>query len=248
MANATVFLVPLNVGPALETAPDALPNTNPSTIDAADPFLLDPDLQPNFRAEVVSIDAGVNNAIRVVPLEPLLEGQKYLVIVTNDVQGANGKPIERSTDDLALADGVLGNAALSSVKTLLQTMDNLANGFLTAMSTGSESALAYSFTTNSDADVLRAMMAPSAFGSALGQKIAFTAQLKAVRDNYPDLDFSELTTKLGEIAEKAALLGAGQLDPSTLTEAELNSITALSRVSDVLTDDPTTVLGGAHCY
>lgn len=245
MANATVFLVPLNVGPALETAPDALPNTNPSSIDETDPFLLDPNLQPNFRADVVSIDSGVNNAIRVVPLEPLLEGQKYLVIVTNDVQGANGKPIERSTDDVALADGVLGNAALSSVKTLLQTLDTLANGFLTAMSTGSESALAYSFTTNSDTDVLRAMMAPSAYGSALGQKIAFTAQLKAVRDNYPDLDFSELTTKLGEVAEKAALLGAGQLDPSTLTEAELNTITALARVSEVLTDDPTAVLGDA---
>ncbi len=114
------------------------------------------------------------------------------------------------------------------------------------MNTGSESALSYSFTTNSDTDVLRAMMAPAAFGSALGQKIGFTAQLKAVRDNYPSLNFSQLTTKLGEITELAAKLGAGEVDPATLTAQELAAITALSNVQDALTKDgtqtPTTTL------
>lgn len=232
-ANATVFLLPLNVGPAVESAPEALPNTNPSSIVASNPFGEGLDLeQPNFRADVVGIDGGANNAVRVVPLEPLTKGQKYLVVVTDDVQGANGKPIERSTQDVALADGALGNPALGNVKTILQTADQLANGFLAKTITENtpESALAYTFTTNADNEVLEAMMAPAAFGSALGQKIGFAAQLKAVRDNFPELNFSELTDKLADVAEKAEQFLAGEITTDDLTAAELNAITALGNV------------------
>ena len=235
MANATVFLVPLKVPPAVASAPEALPNTNPSGINPADPFVLDPTLQPNFRADVVSLDGGANNAIRIVPLEPLLEGQKYLVVVSDDVRGANGKPIARAVQDVALADGTLGNPALGNVKSLLQSLDALGNGFLTAMSTGSESALSYSFTTNSDTDVLRAMMAPAAFGTALGQKVGFTAQLKAVRDNFPTLNFSQLTEKLADLGAKAAAVASGDLDISTLPAAEIAAITALGTVQQEAT-------------
>lgn len=248
-AGATVFLLPVNVADAIDGAPEALPNTNPSGIVQANPF--DLAAIPNFRADVVSVDGGSNNAIRIVPLEPLAEGQKYLVIATNNIVGADGQPIERSVQDVNLADGVLGNPALANVQSILQASDALANGFLAQAipQDTPESALAYTFTTNSDTDVLRAMMAPAAFGSALGQKIGFTAQLKAVRDNYPDLNFSELTEQLGEIATLAAQLGAGQLDPATLTAQELAAITALSNVQDVLTADgtqtPETTLGNA---
>ncbi|MBL1272905.1 MAG: hypothetical protein COB25_010690 [Oceanospirillales bacterium] len=235
IANTTVFLVPLNVGPALASAPEALPNTNPSSIVAADPFgqgLQTPLIQPNFRADVVSLDGGSDNAIRVVPLEPLEEGQKYLVVVSDGVVGANNKPIARAVQDVALADGNLGNPALASVKQILQLSNSLANGLLEG--SGTKSALAYTFTTNSDTDVLKAMVAPATFGSGLGQKIGFTAQLKAVRDNFPTLNFSQLTAKLGDIAAKAAALGQGQLDPSTLTAAELNAITRLGQITPLI--------------
>ncbi|WP_309045981.1 MECDP-synthase [Marinobacter sediminicola] len=238
MANATVFLVPLNVGPALASAPLALPNTNPSSIVKADPFgqgLSTPLVQPNFRAEVVSLDGGIDNAIRVVPLEPLEESQKYLVIVSDDVVGANGKPIARSTEDLALANGNLGNPALGNVKAILTSADQLANGFLTAQQTGSKSAFAYTLTTNADTDVLRALMAPAAFGQGLGQKIGFNAQLQAVRDNYPDMNFSQLTTQLGVIAAKAEALSLGQIDPSSLTAEELQTITRLGQITPLIT-------------
>ncbi|MEQ5817045.1 MECDP-synthase [Marinobacter sp. NFXS11] len=229
-AGATVFLLPVNVADAVEGVPEALPNTNPSGIIQANPF--DLAAIPNFRADVVSVDGGSDNAIRIVPLEPLAEGQKYLVIATNNIVGADGQPIERSVQDVNLADGVLGNPALANVKSILQASDALANGFLAQAipQDTPESALAYTFTTNSDTDVLRAMMAPAAFGSALGQKIGFTAQLKAVRDNYPTLNFSQLTTKLGEIAQLAADLQAGDIDPSDLDAQELAAITALATV------------------
>ncbi|WP_166252215.1 MECDP-synthase [Marinobacter salicampi] len=233
MANTTVFLVPLNVDPVLERAPEALPNTNPSSIVSDNPFLSDEGLQPKFRADVVSLDGGVNNAIRVVPLQPLIEGQKYLVIVTDDVQGANGKPIARSIQDLEIADGTLGNAALENVKNILESSDALGNGFLAVMGVEAESALSYSFTTNADTEVLKAMMAPAAYGQALGEKVGFTAQLKAVRDNFPALNFSQLTTKLGDLSEKAGKLEARQLNPATLTAAELAAITRLGELQKI---------------
>src|SRR5690554_1856699 len=83
------------------------------------------------------------------------------------------------------------------------------------------------------------MMAPAVFGSGLGQKIGFNAQLKAVRDNYPDMNFSQLTTQLGVIAVKAEKLLQGQLDPSSLTPEELRSITALGKVKAVLSKNET---------
>ncbi len=233
IANASVFVVPLNVAPAIPDAPNALPNTNPAGIDTGNPF--DVANIPNFRADVESVDGGTNNAIRIVPLEPLAERQKYIVIISDRVQGANGKPIARAVQDEALADGVLGNPALASVKSLLQNMDLLGNGFLAQVDPGAESALSYSFTTNADTDVLRAMMAPAAFGTALGEKVGFTAQLKAVRDNYPTLNFSELTVKLGELALIAEGLGNGDIDPSDLTEQELSALADLNAAQQATT-------------
>ncbi|BES70914.1 hypothetical protein RE428_19320 [Marinobacter nanhaiticus D15-8W] len=241
--NQTVFLLPLNVKPAVASAPNALPPTNPSGINSDNPFSTDPDVQPNVRVEVVSLDGGQNNAIRIVPLEPLAEDQKFLVTVTTGVKGANGKPIDRAVQDKALADGELGNPALGTVKTLLQSLDSLGNGFLKARGIPGSSAISYTFTTNSEMDVLRAMTAPAAaipsdangatYLTALGQKIAFTAQLKAVRDNYPTLNFSELTAKLAELGEKAAKLQADPSYANSLTTQELQAITALGQAQAI---------------
>ena len=211
-ANATVFLVPLKVPPLLESAPNALPNTNPSTIDPTDPF--DTAVPtPNFRADVVSVDGGQNNAIRIVPLTPLEPGQKYLVVITNDVLGANGKPIERSVQDVALADGVLGNPALENVKNLLQRSDQLANGFLATLGVENtpESALAYSFTTNDDGKVLQAMFSPTVFGAALGEKITAAALLEQGKADFPTLNFSELSEELLPIIGTAIEVAEGNV-------------------------------------
>jgi len=239
-ANQTVFIRPLNTKDAVEGLPGALPNTNPTSIDPDDPFILDPAQQPNFRAKVVSVDGGTNNAIRIVPLEPFSEYQKYLVIITDNVLGANGKPIERSIQDQNLADGALGNPALANVKTILKTSDDLANGFLAnpEVNINANSALAYTFTTTRSQDVLRAMTSPVPYLTELGQKVGFTAQLKAIRDNFPSLNFSQLTDKLAEIADIAADL---QSDPSIandLTSQELMAVTALLEVLAVQDDIP----------
>ena len=63
-AGATVFLLPVNVADAVEGVPEALPNTNPSGIIQSNPF--DLAAIPNFRADVVSVDGGSDNAIRKI--------------------------------------------------------------------------------------------------------------------------------------------------------------------------------------
>ena len=72
LKGQTVFLIPLEVDATLESAPDALPAVNPAQISGVDQT---PENQPNYRVEVISQDGGTNNAIRIVPLEPLLEGK-----------------------------------------------------------------------------------------------------------------------------------------------------------------------------
>ena len=88
----TVFLVPLNVAPAVDSAPLALPSVNPASVTGVDTT---PENQPNYRVEVITQDGVTNNTIRITPLEPLLESKKYIVIVSNGVTGANGKPTEQ---------------------------------------------------------------------------------------------------------------------------------------------------------
>ncbi|GGC75758.1 MECDP-synthase [Marinobacter halophilus] len=232
LAGQTVFLIALETDSPLKGTPAelALPAVNPADIAG-----LAPDAsQPKFRAEAVNVDNGSNNAIRITPLEPLEEGRKYLVLIGDGVKGANDKSIDQSVQGRALAEGVLGNPALANVKAIVSGLNNLGSSILTAA--GQEVALAYTFTTNADSQVLRTMMTPLVSSTKLGQQIGFTAQLKAVRDVYTDLNFSELTTKLKDLGAKAALVGAGQLDISTLPLKEQQVIGKLGQLSTITTE------------
>jgi len=235
--NQTVFLIALETASPLEGtgAELALPAVNPADITG----IAGPEDQPNFRVEVVDLDGGSDNAIRVTPLEPLQEQRKYLVLVGNGVKGANGKNIDQSVQARAIAEGVLGNPALANIKAIVSGLNDLGASIIGE--SGQEVALSYSFTTNSDSDVLRAMAAPIPYLTALGQKVGFTAQLKAVRDNFPELNFSELTAKLADLGEKAAQLEAGTITTADLTAQELNALTDLTAASAIAEDIPAAV-------
>jgi hypothetical protein len=235
-AGETVFLVALNTDSPLKgtDAPLALPAVNPA--DVTGPAA--PENQPKFRAEAVDVDGGSKNAIRITPLEPLEEGRKYLVLVSNGVEGANGKNIEQSVQGRNVGEGALANDALSNVKAIVGGLNDLGRNIL--QSSGQDVALAYTFTTNADTEVLRTMMAPTISTTKLGQQIGFTAQLKAVRDVYTDLTFSELTDKLSELGEKAALVAAQQLDISTLPVKEQQVIGRLGQLSQITTQSAIT--------
>jgi hypothetical protein len=216
-----VFLIALNTDPAVESAPLALPAVNPADIAGLAPD----ENQPNYRVDVVDVDNGKNNAIRITPLEPLEEKRKYLVLVGDGILGSNKKNIDQSVQGRNVGEGILGNAGLANVRAIVGSLNDLGRSILAPRK--QDVALSYTFTTNGDADVLRAMAAPIPFLPALGQKVGFTAQLKAVRDNYPDLNFSELTAKLSEFGEIAEKLEDGDLEFGSLTALEQRTLQAI---------------------
>jgi hypothetical protein len=167
-----VFLLPL----ITETGGDPL---DPSDLDTdgseGGPF--DQANIPAISAEVVSLDGGTDNALRIIPEETLLPATKYLVVVTDIVQDANGDPITQSFHYNLLSDpSAEVGSALQSVQTILtQVWNPLANGFL-AQNPGDPNddipgnvAISYTFTTTDPTAPLTAMAAPRA---ALTQALA----------------------------------------------------------------------------
>jgi hypothetical protein len=70
-------------------------------------------LKEKLRVELLDIDDGQNNLIRVLPLEPLAEKTQYVVAVTDDIVDAEGEPLVGSPTYQTVADPdrTLSNAA-----------------------------------------------------------------------------------------------------------------------------------------
>ncbi|WP_286221498.1 hypothetical protein [Marinobacter apostichopi] len=70
-------------------------------------------LAPKVRIELLDIDGGQNNLIRVLPLTPLTAKTQYVLAVTNDIVDANGEPLVGSPiyQSVADPDRVLSNGA-----------------------------------------------------------------------------------------------------------------------------------------
>ncbi|MBD3641549.1 MAG: hypothetical protein HUJ18_11200 [Marinobacter sp.] len=70
-------------------------------------------LREKLRVELLDIDGGQNNLIRVLPLVPLAAKTQYVLAVTNDIVDAEGQPLVGSPtyQSVANPDRVLSNAA-----------------------------------------------------------------------------------------------------------------------------------------
>jgi len=224
--GATVFLYPLSVDPAVDSAPLALPSINPADITGIDTATA---AETRYQVDVVSVDGGTNNAIRISPLEPLKANTKFLVLVSDGVKGANGKPIDKSLATRYLTEGALATDSLTTVRDLLNGLFGLGDTILA--SGPSKTALAYTFTTNDYQKVLTNLASPATNFQELGQKIGFNALLKAVRDNNPGKTFSQLTEILGKIqagdsafiAENQATAAAVQAAAATATPTNISN-------------------------
>lgn len=124
-----------------------------------------------FDTQVVSLDGGTNNAIRIRPTTPLKPRTKYLVALTNDILDGGGQPLTPSWAYNALGEPDYPTlAALAPVRNAILGWEQLAGGFLAATSggdlTGAEAAaklvLTYTFTTTDPQAPLLAMAAPRA--------------------------------------------------------------------------------------
>ncbi|MBA3981634.1 MAG: hypothetical protein C0462_13640 [Alcanivorax sp.] len=161
IAGVNVFLVELN------SDGDAL---DPGNIDMGNPIAG----LAEFDVQVVSLDGGTNNVVRIVPTEPLAPKTKYLVFLSNalsPILDDDGEAITRSWAYNALASsGFNPTGALANVQQLINAWHSLAGGFLQFASGGAVSAeagaasvtVSYTFTTTDPQTPLLAMAAPRA--------------------------------------------------------------------------------------
>lgn len=156
LAAQSVFLIELDSG-----GKDAL---NPANI-------IKPNGLANFDAQVVSLDGGTNNAIRILPTKPLKAKTKYLVVLTNDLKDGAGAPLTRSWTYNALRDSSYSTLdSLLPVRNAILGWETLASKFLAVVSAGqlTEAAakeklvLTYTFTTSDPITPLVAMASPRA--------------------------------------------------------------------------------------
>jgi hypothetical protein len=163
IAGQTVFLIELTANG------DALSPANITGITGL----------ASFDVQVVSLDGGTNNTIRIRPTKPLKPKTKYLVVLTNDLRDSSGGALTRSWTYNALRDpGYSALSALVPVRNAIIGWETLASGFLAAASGGSLSTaaakeklvLTYTFTTTDPVSPLIAMASPRA--AIAGMQIA----------------------------------------------------------------------------
>lgn len=210
----TVHLIPINMNPVSDSTPNIELTSNPSYIDTADPFDLAKLAEQNLRAEVVSLDGGSDNVIRITPLEPLADQTKYLVLVTDGVKGADGRPTAQSTPYTQIVgDGPLGNAGFAAIRDVLNAAVGLSEGFLAANSIDSDITLAYTVTTSNTKTVFNAITSPGTYLTTLGQQVVLYSALEVVRSNLAETAtastvFAALADALSDEPENAELAQA----------------------------------------
>ncbi|WP_286222297.1 MECDP-synthase [Marinobacter apostichopi] len=213
VAGQTVHLVPINMLPVSANTPSIELTANPSYIDTSDPFDLTKFATQDVRTEVISLDGGSDNVIRVTPLKPLEDQTKYLVIVTGGVKGADGQSTAPSVPYSQMAgDGPLGNPAFQTIRDVIQGGQGLAEAWLAANSIDADVTLAYTMTTTNTKTSLHAVTSPATFLTQLGEEVVLYSALQVVRENLP----------AGSTASTvfAALADALSADPQNLELAQ----------------------------
>lgn len=62
-------------------------------------------LEERVRVELLDIDGGQNNLVRILPLKPLAPKTQYIVALTDEIVDANGEPLVGSPTYQSVADG-----------------------------------------------------------------------------------------------------------------------------------------------
>lgn len=211
VALQTVFLVQVNTG----------------TGDALDPANIVGLVGPaQFDVQVVSLDGGTNNVIRVRPTRPLKAKSKYLVFLTNDIRDASGAAVTRSWHYNALRDSTFEvSGKLLSIQNAIIGWETLASGFLAAVSGGQltqaaakeKLVLSYTFTTTDPVTPLVAMASPRAV--IAGLQISAGVPAETAVANAVQLDAANfLPTPKARVVGISGLTG---VDMGTLTAGAL---------------------------
>ena len=132
----------------------------------------------DFRAEVIGLDGGTANYLRITPLKPLKPQTRYLVVVTDSITDLNDDKIIKDPlfESVADADAVLGNGgALAPVRDAALGWQSLAEAYFNGATNKvrvpsglpaidrSNVALAYTATTGGTSAVLDSIANPASF-------------------------------------------------------------------------------------
>ncbi|MEA1079127.1 hypothetical protein [Marinobacter qingdaonensis] len=214
------------------------------------------DFNNEFRAEVVSLDGGVNNTLRITPLRPLDPKKKYLVVVTDEVKDSVGQSLVGSPayQNISNPEEPLGNAALAPVRSAIQSWEALAEGYFNALTntsrasaslpalTADDIALSLTFTTGGTTDVLEAATSPAQFfyknSVTTVRQEAIAKYLAANADAFEALDASTQYGTLDAVAD-AAIADAGD---ANLRASAAGTASALSGAgADFSNPEPRTI-------
>ncbi len=186
---------------------------------------LDALADPVARGEIISLDGGSNNVLRITPLKPLQAKTKYLVVVT-DIEDSNGEPTFASEayDFIKAPDTDLNEfgpdsaARLLPLRGAIQSWETLAAGYFGFQQSVFDAAdssatapsaddiiFAMTFTTGGTTDVLTYNAAPEAFFvESLSAGHKKDAIVKLVSGLYR-LDGSTTSESLSDIATAATI-------------------------------------------
>ncbi|WP_150909562.1 hypothetical protein [Marinobacter halotolerans] len=132
--------------------------------------------QLRYRADVETLttEAGSADAIRVLPLEPLDPGKRYVVVVTNEVTASGDAIIPSFVYDFLTDESNELDGSLGTVQSLINNLWEASavgyfNGFVNPARaealTAGNIAISYSFTTSKDEKVLQYIAEPAAWFS-----------------------------------------------------------------------------------
>ena len=203
--SGSVYLVPLNY--------DGGPKTG--SLVTSSPFQYQK--IPAIRVDVMTDESGSvsNNVLRISPLQPLMPDTRYLVVMLDSMQDANGDSIGMPSQyEYLIGDDDLLSAALASVRTAVKGWKQLADGFVAGVLQRNASVrLAYTFTTTSTTAVTNVMAAPGNADSSLSN-----ASIPAAIQNYLNTTDDDQETRLatltylaGSSAAASQLLGGHTL-------------------------------------
>ncbi|VUD67961.1 hypothetical protein TDB9533_03917 [Thalassocella blandensis] len=272
--NQNVFLLPLAYpsgdglsqasiqGASVEIPTFAEAVTYQTAVATADAAALMELATPTARAEIISLDGGTNNVLRITPIEPLMPKTKYLVVVTslidrygNDVErsGAYNLIRDPATDFSKYGDS---GAALAALRPAIQGWESLAAGYFgfveAVFSAAGQSVpvpsvddiiFSMTFTTGGTTDVLTYVTAPEQFfADSLTSGFKKDAIVKTVSGAY-QLDGTTDLTAQADVQTAATLNFL--LTSQTLPDSSPNALYNASIAGAITAGaDYATIVGG----
>lgn len=184
---------------------------------------------PSVRAELLSLDGGTDNVIRINPLKPLRPETKYLLVITG-LDDADGNPVYPANAYNFIKDPAnnLGDLGLEPIRAAIQGWEQLANGYFSFISnvydaaglpieapTGDAIVLSMTLTTGGTDTVLKSTAAPEYFfektlrtsykQDAISKLVSGTYNLNSDNSNQSSITDAAINSTIGFLLSSATL-------------------------------------------